>query len=97
MPLYESSIKGVLLTNGAVFYAKVQNLGDRYIAHEPISFRLTDEGLIPQAFLPSDDEQFEIERIHVMTTFTPTPQIAEVYAELTRTIVTPPQQGIILP
>ena len=100
--LNETSVRGVLLTNGAVFYAKITDVGSSYSMQDPLAFRMEDrqgqQVLVPQPFLPTaSDEPNVIDKIHVMTTFVPVPEIANAYAEITRTIVTPPKQGLILP
>lgn len=100
--LQEKSIRGLMLSNGAVVYATVVDQGTSYLVETPLMFRLIrtpeGEGIQPHSFLPtSSDEPITIEKIHVITTFRPDEQLIGMYQEATGAIITPPTQSLILP
>ena len=104
---------GIMLTNGAVTYAKVTKVlvgGEvtKYLLDTPLVLRMAQargpdgtvqEVMQPQHFFPTstDDAVIEFKACHVMTTFPINEHILGMYQEVTGAIVTPPTQSLILP
>ena len=99
----DKAVLGVLLPNGATFYANVSKTPTHIKFDHPIALRQVagPDGqpvMQPIQFIPSSDdsEGYEIENHHVVLTFKPHDEIISAYQQITGAILTPPAPKLIV-
>lgn len=99
----DKEVLGVLLPNGATFYANVSKTPTHIKFDHPIALRQVagPDGqpvMQPIQFIPTSDEagEHQIENHHVILTFKPHDEIVSAYQQLTGAILTPPTPKLIV-
>ena len=101
--LQETSIRGVMMPNGAVFVAKCTIEGDRLRAESAIGFQVvpSQDGqtaeIAPRPLMIFSEEEGNYDfPTSQCTFFTPRADLLEVYQEMTRTIMVPPTAKLLV-